>query len=183
MIRKEKFLEIPEREIPVNIIQYEKEDIFLLQKLFSDWMNLNEKIKKIGGRPSILPPEFVEALVAYKMGYWKIDDMRLGFDCFDPNAPEGSNRIEIKYATGRTDFSSFSSVIKWDRLIFVKFYNESPKDCYFEVYDIDIQMILEESEHFGRYMYDRRGVRPRISVIKELIERGIYREKREFSLF
>ena len=159
MIRKEKFLEIPEREIPVNIIQYEKEDIFLLQKLFSDWMNLNEKIKKIGGRPSILPPEFVEALVAYKMGYWKIDDMRLGFDCFDPNAPEGSNRI------------------------FVKFYNESPKDCYFEVYDIDIQMILEESEHFGRYMYDRRGVRPRISVIKELIERGIYREKREFSLF
>ena len=146
-------------------------------------MNLNEKIKKIGGRPSILPPEFVEALVAYKMGYWKIDDMRLGFDCFDPNAPEGSNRIEIKYATGRTDFSSFSSVIKWDRLIFVKFYNESPKDCYFEVYDIDIQMILEESEHFGRYMYDRRGVRPRISVIKELIERGIYREKREFSLF
>lgn len=183
MIRKENFLEIPEREIPVNIIQYEKDDIFLLQKLYSDWMNLNEKIKRIGGRASILPPEFVEALVAYKMGYWKIDDMRLGFDCFDPNAPEGSNRIEIKYATGRTDFSSFSSVIKWDRLIFVKFYNESPKDCYFEIYDIDIQMILEESERFGRYMYDRRGIRPRISVIKELIERGIYREKREFSLF
>ena len=32
-------------------------------------------------------------------------------------------------------------------------------------------------------MYDRRGFRPRISVIKELIERGVYREKREFSLF
>lgn len=36
----------------------------------------------------ILPPELVEALAAYKMGYWKVDDMRLGFDCFDPNAPK-----------------------------------------------------------------------------------------------
>ena len=155
MIRKENYLEVPEREIPINIIQYEEDDILLLQKLYSDWMNLNEKIKRIGGRPSILPPEFVEALVACKMGYWKIDDMRLGYDCFDPNAPEGKNRIEIKYATGRTDLSSFSAEIKWDRLIFVKFYNESPEDCYFEVYDIDIQMIFEESERFGRYLYDR----------------------------
>jgi hypothetical protein len=183
MIRKDNYLDIPGRERPINIIQYEEEDIFLLQKLYTDWMNLNEKIKRIGGRPSILPPEFVEALVAYKMGYWKIDDMRLGFDCFDPNVPEGHNRIEIKYGTGRMDLSSFAPEIKWDRLNFVKFYNESPEDCFFEIYDIDIQMILEESERFGRYIYDRRGFRPRISVIKELIERGVYREKREFSLF
>ena len=65
MIRKENYLEVPEREIPINIIQYEEDDILLLQKLYSDWMNLNEKIKRIGGRPSILPPEFVEALVAF----------------------------------------------------------------------------------------------------------------------
>jgi len=183
MIRKENYLDISEREIPINIIQYEEEDMLLLQKMYFDWMNLNEKIRRIGGRPTTMPPEFVEALVAYKMGYWKIDDMRFGFDCFDPNAPKGNNRIEIKYATGRTDFSSFSSEIKWDRLNFVKFYNESPDDCYFEVYDIDIQMIFEESERFGRCVYDGRGLRPRISVIKELIERGIYKEKREFSLF
>lgn len=183
MIRKENYLNIPEREMPINIIQYDEEDMFLLQKLYSDWMNLNEKIKRIGGRPTILPSEFVEALVACKMGYWRVDDMSLGFDCFDPKVPEGNNRIEIKYATARTDFSSFSPEIKWDRLNFVKFYNESPEDCYFEVYDIDIQMIFEESERFGRCVYDRKGMRPRISVIKELIERGIYREKREFSLF
>lgn len=183
MIRKENYLDIQGREIPVNVIQYEDEDLHVLQKLYSDWMNLNEKIKRIGGRPSMLPSEFVEALVAYKMGYWRIDDIRLGFDCFDPNSPEGHNRIEIKYGTGRTDLSSFSPEIKWDRLNFVKFYNESPEDCFFEVYDIDIQMILEESERFGRNIYDRRGIRLRISVIKELIERGIYREKREFSLF
>lgn len=183
MRREETCLDIPERETPIRIIQYDEEDIILLKKLYSDWMNLNEKIKRIGGRPSILPPEFVEALVACKMGYWKIDDMRLGFDCFDPNAKEGNNRIEIKYATGRTDVSSFSQEIKWDRLNFVKFYNESPEDCYFEIYDIGVQMIFEESERFGRCIYDRRGFRPRISVIKELIERGVYREKKEFSLF
>lgn len=65
----------------------------------------------------------------------------------------------------------------------MKFYNESPEDCYFEVYDIDIQMIFEESERFGRYIYDRRGCRPRISVIRELIERGIYNEKESFLCF
>ena len=54
MIRKENYLEVPERKIPINIIQYEEDDILLLQKLYSDWMNLNEKIKRIGGRPSIL---------------------------------------------------------------------------------------------------------------------------------
>ena len=44
-------------------------------------------------------------------------------------------------------------------------------------------MIFEESERFGGYMYDSHGFRPRISVIKELIERGIYKQKSEFSLF
>lgn len=43
MIRKENYLDILERETPINIIQYEEEDMFLLQKLYSDWMNLNEK--------------------------------------------------------------------------------------------------------------------------------------------
>ncbi len=183
MIRKENFLNVPERDMPINIIQYDEEDILLLQGIYSDWMNINNKIKKIGGRPCVMPPEFVESLVAYKMKYWKIDDMRVGYDCFDPNSPDGHNRIEIKYATGRNDFSSFSPEIKWDRLNFVKFYNESPEECYFEIYDIDIQMIIEESERFGRFIYDRRGFRPRISVIKELIERGIYGDKKEFSLF
>ena len=183
MIRKESFLDIPEKNIPVSLIQYEKEDLFLLQNLYSDWMSLNEKIKKIGGRPTMLPPEFVESLISYKMGYLRVEDVRLGFDCYDPNAPEGNNRIEIKYGTGRTDFSTFSPDIKWDRLNFVKFYNESPMDCYFEVYDIDVQMIFDSSEYFSRRMYDSHGIRPRISIIKELIERGIYRERKEFSLF
>ena len=31
MIRKENYLEVPEREIPINIIQYEEDDILLLQ--------------------------------------------------------------------------------------------------------------------------------------------------------
>ena len=59
MIRKEGFLDIPEINMPVSLIQYEKEDMILFQKLYSDWMNLNEKIKKIGGRPTMLPSEFV----------------------------------------------------------------------------------------------------------------------------
>lgn len=183
MIRMERVLDVPEKNTPVNLIQYGTEDIALLQDLYSDWMNLNEKIKRIGGRPTMLPTDFVEALVACKMGYFRVENMHLGFDCYDPASPQGSNRIQIKYGTGRTDFSTFSPEIKWDRLNFVKFYNESPNSCYFEVYDIDVQMVFDVSEYFNRRMYDSRGMRLRISVIKELIERGIYRDKREFSLF
>ena len=47
MIRKENDLYLPERVTPVNIIQYEDEDFYVLQKLYSDWMNLNERIKRI----------------------------------------------------------------------------------------------------------------------------------------
>ena len=65
----------------------------------------------------------------------------------------------------------------------MKFYNESPIECYFEVYDIGIDMIFEETEKFGRSVYEGYGRRPRISISRELIERGIYRNKKEFSLF
>ena len=160
-----------------------KKKIYRFQEFYTNWMELNEKIKSIGGRPSVLPTEFVEALVAFKMNYWKIDDMRLGFDCYDPNDEKNEKRIEIKYSTGRMDYSSFAPKIEWGILNFVKFYNESPIECYFEVYDIGIDMIFEETEKFGRSVYEGYGRRPRISISRELIERGIYRNKKEFSLF
>lgn len=160
-----------------------KKKIYIFQELYTNWMELNEKIKRIGRRPSVLPTEFVEALVAFKMNYWKIDDMRLGFDCYDPNDEKNEKRIEIKYSTGRMDYSSFAPKIEWGILNFVKFYNESPIECYFEVYDIGIDMIFEETEKFGRSVYEGDGRRPRISISRELIERGIYRNKKEFSLF
>ena len=160
-----------------------KKKIYIFQELYTNWMELNEKIKRIGGRPSVLPTEFVESLVAFKMNYWKIDDMRLGFDCYDPNDEKNEKRIEIKYSTGRMDYSSFAPKIEWGILNFVKFYNESPIECYFEVYDIGIDMIFEETEKFGRSVYEGYGRRPRISISRELIERGIYRNKKEFSLF
>ena len=160
-----------------------KKKIYIFQELYTNWMELNEKIKRIGGRPSVLPTEFVEALVAFKMNYWKIDDMRLGFDCYDPKDEKNEKRIEIKYSTRRMDYSSFAPKIEWGILNFVKFYNESPIECYFEVYDIGIDMIFEETEKFGRSVYEGYGRRPRISISRELIERGIYRNKKEFSLF
>lgn len=183
MIREKELLVFPEEKMVSNVIKYDEGDIFILQELYTDWMILNEKILKIGGRPSMLPAEFVEALVAYKMNYWRIDDAHLGFDCFDPEGKEWHNRIEIKYATSRIDFSIFSSRINWDRLNFVRFYNESPYYCYVEIYDISIDAILEESEKFGRSIYERRGLRPRINIFRELVERGIYQNKKEFSLF
>ena len=51
------------------------------------------------------------------------------------------------------------------------------------MYDIGIDMIFEETEKFGRSVYEGYGRRPRISISRELIERGIYRNKKEFSLF
>ncbi len=183
MIKRKDLLIFSDEKIVSNIVKYEEEDIYIFQELYTNWMELNEKIKRIGGRPSVLPTEFVEALVAFKMNYWKIDDMRLGFDCYDPNDEKNEKRIEIKYSTGRMDYSSFAPKIEWDRLNFVKFYNESPIECYFEVYDIGIDMIFEETEKFGRSVYEGYGRRPRISISRELIERGIYRNKKEFSLF
>lgn len=44
-------------------------------------------------------------------------------------------------------------------------------------------VIFEETEKFGRSVYEGYGRRPRISISRELIERGIYRNKKEFSLF
>lgn len=176
MLREKELLITKDDSEIADVTKYEEEDIFVLQELFTDWMNLNEKLKKIGGRPTILPPEIVEGLVACKMGYWRVNSMmHAGFDCFDPNSPQNYNRIEIKYTTGRADFTSFSPYFKWDRLNFVKINIESSRECFFEIYDIDFQEVLER--------YNGTDFRPRLRIMREFIDQGIYNKKIEFSIF
>ena len=62
MIKRKDLLIFPDEKIVSNIVKYEEEDIYMFQELYTNWMELNEKIKRIGGRPSVLPTEFVEAL-------------------------------------------------------------------------------------------------------------------------
>lgn len=183
MIVEEKELYTLEGRSLYSVLQYEESDIYILQELYTCWMKLNSKIKKVGGRNSILPQEFVEALVSYKLGYWRLGNPRLGFDCFDSKAQVGKNRIGIKYGTNRTDFSVFSSKQRWDRLNFVIFYNESPTDCFFEIYDMDYEMISKQLINNGITPYNQHSYVSRISVIRQLIDQKIYNSKKQFSLF
>ncbi len=176
-------IHIPESDIPIKAIRIEEKDLDVLQNVYLRWMELNASIREMGGRPVALPEQFVESVVALKLGYLVVDDIHNGFDCYDLNAELGNRRVEIKYSTGRIDVTSFSPILSWDRLNFVKVYVESAKECYFEVYDISREIILEESETFNRYLYERRGMRPRISINREFIERELYTSKIEFSLF
>ena len=183
MVHKECHLNIEKETTCIKLIKYETQDLYLFQELYTNWMMLNEKIAALGGRPTQLPSDFVESLVAYMMDYYKVNDNYLGFDCYDPNANQGNNYIEIKYGTGRADFSSFSPQIKWNRLNFVKFYNESPTNCYFEIYDINIDTIIKNSESFRNCFLNNCRLRPHINITKELIEKGLFEAKYSFSLF
>ncbi len=188
MIREKRNLyisEVDKNEL-LNIIRYEKSDLNVLRDFYITFMKSNEAIKKLGGKRLFLPPEFVETVVAYKMDYWRIDDMQHKFDCYDPNSINRHNRIEVKFSVGRIDTVSFSQEMTWDRLNFVKIYMESATTCFFEIYDIDKDTITDIinpliNENCGPDYRFRS--RLRINILQQFIEKGIYNNKIDFSLF
>ena len=183
MYRANKEISICEGTYYSDVSIFEREDIKTFREYYKTFMELNGLSKDIGCRSLVIPPSFMESLVAYYMGYWKIEGSYAGFDCYSPNMPIGHNRIEIKVGSGKSDYSLFRSRDDWDVLNYVTIYNESIVECAFELFSITKERILSESERFARHYSDKRNLGFRYNIYRELIEHGEYDYKKTFSLF
>jgi len=147
----------------------EKGDRKLIKKLYFDWKNLNDRLKKIGTRGINLPETISEnAFCLFFPNCVRTVGLKKGkcsFDCI--NTKTGS-RIQIKASSVASDLTSFGPRSEWDELFFLDF---SKGDGSFKAYLISPDEVYSRNMNKGQTFAEQQaqGRRPRFSIIDSII--------------
>jgi hypothetical protein len=131
----EKDVLIEGRKVKAKITLKEIGDRELIKRLYFDWKQLNDRLKKISTRGINLPEAISEN--AFTLFYPEcvrvvnLKGMKCSFDCI--NLKTGS-RIQIKASSVISDLTSFGPRSEWDELFFLDF---SSGDGSFKIYKIE----------------------------------------------
>ncbi len=148
-----------------------KKDFDLICKVYIQWKELNNNIKKFSSRGVNFPDCISEPIVCYAFNYNWNNNNETG----DATSDSGE-LIEIKATSNfNSDLSSFSPNTKFDKLIFVRLDQE--KDLAY-IYDLQLNFeqfqILEVNKKETVLDQQKQNRRPRLSLIqyieKEKIE-------------
>ncbi len=158
-------------KVNVYISELEKEDRELLRKLYFDWKNLSDGIKKISTRGLNIPEAITEnAFCLFFPECIRISKekgKKCAYDCLNIKTGE---RIQIKAASIYPDATSFSPNSEYDKVYFLDF---SKGDGSFKVYDIPLDLIKKTivNKKKGETFIDQQNQarRPRFSITKEII--------------
>ncbi|MBC7318435.1 Bsp6I family type II restriction endonuclease [Candidatus Bipolaricaulota bacterium] len=171
---KEK-IRIPEGTFKVEVQKFEKKDRKFLFSIYTDWLNLSEKLKKINSRSINIPEGLSEGALCLEMGFWRLGNLSISnantsFDCYDP---KNFLRIQVKAASSKEDLSSFGPRSVWDQLYFVDFYRDGKWDGKFDIYLIDNDDIYNQKVNENQTFKDqqKQGRRPRFSIKKKIINK------------
>lgn len=150
--------------------KFDKEDYRHLQEIFSDWQNINKKLKPLGGRNLNVPDVFSEALFCIFFNAIRTNGDAHSYDCVSLETHAG---IQIKSASIKYDCTSFGPTSTWDELYYVDFAPNGKVDGKVVFYKIDVDfsnLILNEKK--GETFKDQQlqGRRPRFSIKRQLIE-------------
>ena len=98
--------------------KFDENDFKELKNIFQDWINLNKRVKRLGGRNLNVPDVLSEALYCYFFNAIRTNGTAHSYDAVDIKTGEG---IQIKSASIKDDCTSFGPTSTWDRLYFVDF--------------------------------------------------------------
>lgn len=119
----------------------EEGDRELIKKLYFDWKNLNDRLKKIGTRGINLPETISEnAFCLFFQECVRTVGLKKGkcsFDCINTNT---GSRIQLKASSVENDLTSFGPRSEWDELFFLDF---SAGDGSFKAYKIEPEWIYK----------------------------------------
>lgn len=189
MIREIETLNLPEGNFSAEVIKITKDDVDILRKIYSAWVNISRDLNSIGARSVNLPEGLSESAFCLVTGYWRINSSISGanasMDCYDQNALVGHNRIQVKACSVIPDLTSFGPKTIWDRIFFVDFYCEGHYDGMFDVYEVNTDDINNFPVNANETLLQQKekGRRPRFSIYKGLIEKGYYISKNRYNLF
>jgi hypothetical protein len=156
-------------EALVTSLDYEK-DKKLIGKLYFQWKNLNEAIKKISTRGINLPEAISEnAFCLFFTDCLRVNKLKGGKCSFDVINIKTGSRIQIKASSVEEDLTSFGPHSEFDEIYFLDFSNGNGS---FLVYKIETQWIYGHNINKNQTFEEQQqqGRRPRFSIKKDIIK-------------
>lgn len=155
---------------------YTEEDIAWVEKVFTHWMNLRDALKEVDERSPNIPEaisETVYCILTHAGRFAKSTNQKLkdaSLDAFDILEEQA---IQIKATQIEKDCTSFGPKTKWDKLVFVDFYNDGNIDGTFDIYEVPTahlnQVVVCEKEDITFEKRKAEGKRPRLSLKESVI--------------
>lgn len=150
--------------------KFDHEDYEKLQEIFSDWQEINKKLKPLGGRNLNVPDVFSEALFCIFFNAVRTNGEAHSYDCVSLETHAG---IQIKSGSIEEDCSSFGPTSTWDEIYYVDFAPNGHVDgkVYFYKIDIDFSSLVLNAKK-GETFRDQQlqGRRPRFSIKRQIIK-------------
>lgn len=180
---KELILDNVKYNVEVEVMEpSDKQEIILIYKL---WNELSTELSKYGCRRANFP-EISELIYCLIYDSWRVNNVpqieHSSFDCYNP---KNQSRIQVKATSVKDDLTSFGPRSIWDELIFMDFYPNEEYDGNFTVYKIPNDAVynfkINKNETFKDQQ--KRGVRPRFHIKKDLIKPLKIKPIGEFNLF
>jgi len=148
---------------------FDQFDYAKLKEIFKDWVEINTKLKPLGGRGLNVPDVFSEALFCIFFNSVRTNGTAYSYDCVSLDTLSG---IQLKSASIQNDCSSFGPKSTWDEIYYVDFAPNGMVDGKVDFYKIDIDfsnLVLNAKK--GETFRDQQlqGRRPRFSIKSQLI--------------
>jgi Bsp6I restriction endonuclease len=149
--------------------EFDMNDYESLKEIFSDWQNINSKLKELGGRNLNVPDVFSEALFCIFFDAVRTNNAAYSYDCV---SKANGNGIQVKSGSIAQDCSSFGPTSTWDEIYYADFAPNGSVDgnVYFYKLEEDFSnIVLNQKKNETFKMQQEQGRRPRFSIKSRLI--------------
>lgn len=170
---------IPEKGIKGYGDYFSDNDLEMFSRIYYSYKDLNSLLTTMGSRRSNLPEILSEGLCCYLLGLYRTNNVRFiglessSFDCIDPVA---GTTYQIK-AVSTLDKNSFGGPTSFgprsesDKLLLAHFICNDDVVVIYEYTDDINDFYVNKKETFAQQC--AQGKRPRFSLLKETINKGI----------
>jgi hypothetical protein len=176
MIEKQIQTKIYGEDSSFKIKLYGEEDILWVKEVFTLWMNFKQALKKHGERSPNIPEavsETIYCILTHSGRFANSKSKKLKDASFDAFNVITEETIQVKASQIEKDCTSFGPKTRWDKLVFVDFFNDGNVDGTFDIYEIPTEylnkVIVREE---GDITFEKRkaeGKRPRLSLKESVI--------------
>lgn len=190
MITENKKMIIEGKEVSSDVSIFEDKDKQKIMEIFELWDELSIKLTELNCRRANFT-EISEVIFCYVFNCWrtnniKKNDFHTSFDCYNPKTKK---TVQLKATSSINELSSFGPKSVWEELYFMDFYNEpnnkGKNNGNVKIYFIPNEEIytckMNKKETFRDQQ--KRGVRPRFSIRKKIIEHLNLEPIGEFNIY
>lgn len=150
---------------------FDESDFVQLQTIFKDWLEMNKKLKSLGGRGLNVPDVFSEALFCLAFNAVRTNGTAHSYDCVIRGTGEG---VQVKSASIPNDCTSFGPTSTWDVLYFADFAPNGYVDGivkFYKIEDNDVyNLVLNAGKGETFRDQQKQGRRPRFSIQSAIIK-------------